>query len=58
MRSNGSSPRSSLVEFEIWGARGSRSLSPPVSSIANYTSCYSVRAGADLFVLDGGRGLA
>jgi phosphoribosyl 1,2-cyclic phosphodiesterase len=45
------------VEFEIWGARGSRSLSPPVSSIANYTSCYSVRAGADLFVLDGGRGL-
>ncbi|HEY7818673.1 MAG TPA: MBL fold metallo-hydrolase, partial [Vicinamibacteria bacterium] len=57
MRTNGASLRSSPVEFEIWGARGSRSLSPPVSSIANYTSCYSVRAGADLFVLDGGRGL-
>jgi phosphoribosyl 1,2-cyclic phosphodiesterase len=60
MRSNGASGRPSpmeSVEFEIWGARGSRSLSPPVSSIANYTSCYSVRAGADLFVLDGGRGL-
>jgi phosphoribosyl 1,2-cyclic phosphodiesterase len=57
MRSNGASGRASPVEFEIWGARGSRSLCPPVSSIANYTSCYSVRAGADLFVLDGGRGL-
>ncbi|HJS75707.1 MAG TPA: MBL fold metallo-hydrolase, partial [Vicinamibacteria bacterium] len=57
MKSNGASGRSSPVEFEIWGARGSRSLSPPISSIANYTSCYSVRAGADLFVLDGGRGL-
>ncbi len=45
------------VEFQIWGARGSRSLAPPHSAIANYTSCYSVRAGADLFVLDGGRGL-
>jgi ribonuclease BN (tRNA processing enzyme) len=60
MSSNGASRRPSpakSVEFEIWGARGSRSLSPPLSSIANYTSCYSVRAGADLFVLDGGRGL-
>ncbi len=46
-----------VVEFEVWGARGSRSLSPPLSSIANYTSCYSIRAGRDLFVLDGGRGL-
>ncbi len=58
MRSNGFSGRTSPVEFEIWGARGSRSLCPPVSTIANYTSCYSVRAGADLFVLDGGRGLS
>lgn len=57
MRSNGASGRTSPVEFEIWGARGSRSISPPLSSIANYTSCYSVRAGAELFVLDGGRGL-
>jgi ribonuclease BN (tRNA processing enzyme) len=45
------------VEVEIWGARGSRSLTPPVSKIANYTSCYSIRSGSDLFVLDGGRGL-
>jgi ribonuclease BN (tRNA processing enzyme) len=45
------------VEVEIWGARGSRSLTPPVSRIANYTSCYSVRSGSDMFVLDGGRGL-
>lgn len=45
------------VEVEVWGARGSRSLAPPLSSIANYTSCYSVRSGNDLFVLDGGRGL-
>lgn len=45
------------VEFEVWGARGSRSLAPPVSRIANYTSCYSVRSGGELFVLDGGRGL-
>jgi ribonuclease BN (tRNA processing enzyme) len=45
------------VEFEIWGARGSRSLTPPLSAIANYTSCYTVRSGGDLFVLDGGRGL-
>jgi ribonuclease BN (tRNA processing enzyme) len=46
-----------IVEFDVWGSRGSRSLSPPVSSIANYTSCYSIRAGQELFVLDGGRGL-
>jgi ribonuclease BN (tRNA processing enzyme) len=49
--------RGDVVEFDVWGARGSRSLSPPLSAIANYTSCYSVRAGRDLFVLDGGRGL-
>ena len=57
MRAKGSSARPPAPEFEIWGARGSRSLSPPRSAIANYTSCYSVRSGADLFVLDGGRGL-
>ncbi len=57
MSSNGFLARVGAVEFEIWGSRGSRSLAPPLSAIANYTSCYSVRAGADLFVLDGGRGL-
>ncbi len=45
------------VSFDVWGARGSRSLTPPRSRIANYTSCYSVHSGTDLFVLDGGRGL-
>lgn len=46
------------IDFDIWGARGSRNLAPPTSRIANYTSCYSLNAGADLFVLDGGRGLS
>jgi phosphoribosyl 1,2-cyclic phosphodiesterase len=46
-----------LVEFDVWGARGSRNLTPPTSRIANYTSCYSLKAGPDLFVIDGGRGL-
>jgi phosphoribosyl 1,2-cyclic phosphodiesterase len=50
-------PAYDAIAFDVWGARGSRSLCPPLSRIANYTSCYSVRAGADLFVLDGGRGL-
>ena len=45
------------VEFDVWGARGARSLVPPSSIIGNNTSCYSVRWGEDLFVLDGGRGL-
>ena len=45
------------IELEVWGARGSRNLTPPTSKIANYTSCYSLRAGDDLFVFDGGRGL-
>ena len=49
--------RADRIEFEVWGARGSRSLAPPISKIANYTSCYSVHSGKDLFVLDGGRGL-
>jgi phosphoribosyl 1,2-cyclic phosphodiesterase len=42
----------------VWGARGSRSLLPPRSRIANSTSCYSVLHGEDLFLLDAGRGLA
>lgn len=48
---------SRFVEFDVWGARGSRNLTPPTSRIANYTSCYSLKAGPDLFVIDGGRGL-
>lgn len=46
-----------VLELDIWGARGSRSVTPPTSSIANYTSCYSLSLGNTLFVLDGGRGL-
>ena len=46
-----------VIVVDIWGSRGSRSLAPPTSAIANYTSCYSLHAGEDLFVLDCGRGL-
>ena len=46
-----------VLEVDIWGARGSRSVTPPTSTIANYTSCYSVRCGDTVFVFDGGRGL-
>jgi ribonuclease BN (tRNA processing enzyme) len=46
-----------VIVLDIWGSRGSRSLTPPTSEIANYTSCYSLHAGEDLYVLDGGRGL-
>ena len=45
-------------EFDVWGCRGSRSLVPHRSKIGNYTSCYSLLHGRDLFVFDGGRGLA
>jgi ribonuclease BN (tRNA processing enzyme) len=55
----GGSPRVSTTgtEFEVWGCRGSRSLVPARSTIGNHTSCYSLRSGADLLVLDAGRGL-
>jgi phosphoribosyl 1,2-cyclic phosphodiesterase len=46
------------TEFEVWGCRGSRSFVPHRSAIGNYTSCYSIRQGVDLVVLDAGRGLA
>ena len=46
-----------VIEFDVWGARGSRNLTPATSRIANYTSCYSLKAGPELFVIDGGRGL-
>src|SRR4030095_9600094 len=51
-------PRSRPTEFDVWGCRGSRSLIPHYSTVGNYTSCYSVLYGRELFVLDGGRGLA
>jgi phosphoribosyl 1,2-cyclic phosphodiesterase len=50
--------RARPTQFDVWGARGSRSLFPPRSRIANSTSCYSVLHGEDLFLLDAGRGLA
>jgi ribonuclease BN (tRNA processing enzyme) len=46
------------TEFVVWGCRGSRSLLPSRSAIGNSTSCYSLRRGSDLLVLDAGRGLA
>jgi ribonuclease BN (tRNA processing enzyme) len=46
------------TEFEVWGCRGSRSFLPLRSVIGNNTSCYSLLHGADLVVLDAGRGLA
>lgn len=41
----------------MWGCRGSKSHLPPTSAVGNYTSCYSLLAGEDLFVFDGGLGL-
>ena len=52
-----SAPVITTIEFDVWGARGSRNLTPATSRIANYTSCYSLKAGPELFVIDGGRGL-
>lgn len=43
------------IRFEIWGCRGGRNTHG--SRIGNLTSCYSLRAGSDLFVFDAGRGL-
>ncbi len=43
------------IRFEIWGCRGGRNTYG--SRIGNLTSCYSVRAGEDVFVFDAGRGL-
>jgi len=44
------------VVFDVWGSRGGRSYGG--SRIGTLTSCYSIAAGGDLFVFDGGRGLA
>jgi class 3 adenylate cyclase/ribonuclease BN (tRNA processing enzyme) len=46
------------IQFDVWGSRGSRSLVPARSEIANHTSCYSLSDGEELFVFDAGRGLA
>lgn len=51
-------PSGAPTEFEVWGCRGSRSFLPFRSRIGNNTSCYSLLHGADLVVLDAGRGLA
>src|SRR5580704_1705083 len=48
----GSAPE---YELRVWGCRGGRNA--PASRIGHHTSCYSLRAGDDLFVLDAGRGL-
>jgi ribonuclease BN (tRNA processing enzyme) len=45
------------IRFDVWGCRGSKSHLPPTSEVGNYTSCYSLHAGEDLFVFDGGLGL-
>jgi phosphoribosyl 1,2-cyclic phosphodiesterase len=45
----------SAIRFQIWGSRGGRNSNG--SRIGNLTSCYSLRAGEDLFVFDAGRGL-
>lgn len=50
--------RPEAVAFDVWGCRGSRNFSPPRSSIANLTSCYSLLRGRDLMVFDAGRGLS
>jgi phosphoribosyl 1,2-cyclic phosphodiesterase len=47
-----------VVQFDIWGSRGSRSFVRRRSRIGNSTSCYSVLDGEELFVFDGGRGVA
>jgi ribonuclease BN (tRNA processing enzyme) len=47
-----------IITLDVWGTRGSRSLIPARSAIGNRTSCYSIRDGDHLIVLDGGSGLA
>jgi ribonuclease BN (tRNA processing enzyme) len=44
------------VVFDVWGSRGGRSYGG--SRIGTLTSCYSIATRDDLFVFDGGRGLA
>lgn len=44
-------------EFDVWGCRGSHNITPAVSRVGNSTVCSSLLDGADLYVLDAGRGL-
>jgi phosphoribosyl 1,2-cyclic phosphodiesterase len=46
-----------LIDFDVWGSRGSHAILPARSRVANDTSCYSVLHGEDLFAFDAGRGL-
>jgi phosphoribosyl 1,2-cyclic phosphodiesterase len=50
-------PSSPTIEFDVWGCRGSHNIIPAHSLVGNDTSCYSLLAGEDLYVLDAGRGL-
>jgi phosphoribosyl 1,2-cyclic phosphodiesterase len=43
------------IRFQVWGCRGGRNTHG--SQIGNFTSCYSLRVGTELFVFDAGRGL-
>jgi len=43
------------IEFQVWGCRGGRNMHG--TRTGDLTSCYAVHAGADLYVLDAGRGL-
>ena len=45
----------SQILLQVWGCRGGRNSCG--SRIGNSTSCYSLAAGADLFIFDAGRGL-
>jgi phosphoribosyl 1,2-cyclic phosphodiesterase len=45
----------SEIQFRTWGCRGGRNTQS--SRFGNHTSCYSLQVGADLYVLDAGRGL-
>lgn len=58
MKREGGSALGGTVRFDVWGCRGSKSFIPPRSRIGNYTSCYSLHDGSDLFVFDAGLGLA
>jgi phosphoribosyl 1,2-cyclic phosphodiesterase len=47
-----------IVEFDVWGCRGSRSLVSAGSSLGINTSCYSILNGREVIAFDAGRGLA
>lgn len=43
------------IDFQIWGSRGGRNADG--SRVGNFTSCYSLVNGEELYVFDAGRGL-